>query len=156
MAETRQIVCPHCRTLNRLPATRAAGSGRCGACHQALFTATAVAVDGAGFSRHLAGNTIPVLADIWAPWCGPCRTMSPAFAAAAATLEPDLRLIKLDADQAPDITAELGVRSIPTLLLFQHGRELARSAGAMPTAAIIDWVRQHLKRTEDETLSHGG
>ena len=101
-------------------------------------------VDRAMFERQIARNSIPVLVDVWAPWCGPCRMMTPAFEEAARLLEPDLRLIKLNSDEHQEIAARLGIRGIPTLILFAHGYELARTAGAMTTQQIVDWVRSKL------------
>ena len=138
------IVCPHCRSLNRVPAERAALAARCGACHEKLFEGRPFAVDPAALARHLAADSIPVLVDVWAPWCGPCRMMAPMFDGAARALEPEMRLLKLNADEAPDALARYGIRSIPTLLLFDRGRLVERQAGAMDEADIVRWVQSRL------------
>jgi thioredoxin 2 len=126
--------------VNRLPENRPARVAKCGACHEKLFDGHPTAVDAAGFNKHLRVNDIPVLVDMWAPWCGPCRTMAPMFEKAAQTLEPNLRLLKLNVDDAQDIAAQYGVSGIPTLLLFQNGRLIAQQAGAQSAEAIIRWV----------------
>lgn len=139
-----RAVCTACGSINRLPAGRPAAEGRCGHCHAPLFTGHPAEIDGAGFRRQIVHSTVPVLVDIWAPWCGPCRMMGPAFAEAARTLEPRVRLLKLNSDAEPQISAELGVRGIPALMLFSGGRRVAATAGAMTTAGIVRWVEQHL------------
>jgi thioredoxin 2 len=144
MSSAAHIVCPHCGTVNRVPSERRAEAARCGGCHQALFDAHPAAVDEAGFERHMRANSIPVLLDVWAPWCGPCRTMAPAFEQAAVALEPQVRLLKLNADEAPNVTAQLGGRGIPAMYLFRGGSILAQAAGAMSTDAIVRWVHIHL------------
>jgi thioredoxin 2 len=136
----RHVLCPHCGGVNRLPDNHQAGVAKCGACHEKLFDGHPIAVDAAGFDKHLRVNDIPLLVDMWAPWCGPCRTMAPMFEKAAQTLEPNLRLLKLNVDNAQDITARYGVSGIPTLLLFQNGRLIAQQAGAQSAEAIIRWV----------------
>ncbi len=141
MAMSHHIVCPHCQALNRVPADRPAGAARCGACRAALFTGTPAEVDAAGFARHADKNDIPVLVDVWAPWCGPCRTMAPHFARAAGLLEPGMRLLKLNADTAPELAGRLGVQGIPALLLIELGEVVARTAGAMEAARIAAWAR---------------
>ena len=138
------IVCPHCAAINRLPPGKDAATGKCGACHAALFDSHPAAVDAAGFDKHRRNNDIAVLVDVWAPWCGPCRMMTPMFEAAAAELEPQVRLIKLNADEAPNVAAEYQVGGIPALLLFRGGRVVARSAGAMDTRRIVAWTRSQL------------
>ncbi len=143
MSEDRQIVCPHCAAVNRVAAGRPAGAARCGTCKRPLFVAAPVEADRAMFERQVARSSIPVLVDVWAPWCGPCRMMAPAFAQAASVLEPDMRLLKLNSQDEPDVAGRLGIRGIPTMLLFTHGREAARVSGAMNAAAIVSWAREH-------------
>jgi thioredoxin 2 len=144
MSKARQIVCGACGQINRVPTERPAKMARCGACHKPLFTAHPAEVDEVGFERHVAHSSIPILVDVWAPWCGPCRTMTPMFEQAAAVLEPEVRLLKLNADEAPGISARLGIRSIPTLLLLRSGQVIARSSGAMNTQQIVTWTQNHV------------
>ena len=144
MAASSQIVCPSCGTRNRVPVARSAGAANCGNCHRPLFDAHPAAVDADGLEQHLLGNDIPVLLDVWAPWCGPCRMMAPQFEHAAGALEPDVRLLKLNADAAPNDSARLGVRGIPAMFLFRNGAVLAQTAGAMDADAIVRWTRAHL------------
>lgn len=141
-----QIACPHCHALNRVPPARLGDGPVCGRCRRPLFAGAPFALDAAHFDAHAARSDLPLVVDFWAPWCGPCRTMAPAYAQAATVLEPQVRLAKVDTEAEPALGTRFGIRSIPTLAVFLHGRELARQAGAMPAQAIVAWVRQQLPR----------
>lgn len=143
MSTALHLVCPHCDAVNRVPAARLADAPNCGQCGKPLFTGHPLELDAARFERHVGRSGIPVLVDFWAPWCGPCRQMAPAFTQAAAMLEPRVRLAKVDTEAHPTLAARFGIRSIPTLALFGGGRELARQAGAMGAADIVRWVGSH-------------
>lgn len=144
MADPLHLVCPHCQAINRLPGARLAEAPTCGRCKAPLFGGHPVEVDQAAFERHLQHSDLPLVVDFWAPWCGPCRMMAPAFAAAAAQLEPLARLLKVNTEEEQALAARFGIRSIPTLAVFRQGREVARQAGAMDTGSLVRWVRTHL------------
>ncbi|GAB4123829.1 MAG: thioredoxin TrxC [Sideroxydans sp.] len=141
MSDPKHIVCPHCDAVNRVPADKLDAHPTCGKCKQPLFTGHPVELNQGNFMRHIGNSDIPVLVDFWAPWCGPCRMMAPAYAQAAPMLEPEIRLVKLDTEQAQQLAAQFNIRSIPTLALFKGGREVARQAGAMDTRGIVAWAR---------------
>ena len=144
MNDTVHVVCPHCFAVNRVPTDRLHQGPNCGKCHQPLFPGHPVELDEARFDAYLTKNDLPVLVDFWAPWCGPCRMMAPAFAHAASQLAPRVLLTKLNTDEAQETAARYGIRSIPTMILFHQGREVARHSGAVGTAEIVRWTQSHL------------
>ncbi|HEY3800239.1 MAG TPA: thioredoxin domain-containing protein [Caulobacteraceae bacterium] len=140
-----QFVCPHCRALNRIPEGRDARQAKCGKCHEAVLTGAPVEVSGVELGAHRSGTKgAALLLDVWAPWCGPCKSMAPQFAAAAKTLEPDVRLLKLNSDAEPAAAGALGVSGIPALFLIRDGQVIAQTAGAMPASQIVAWTRAAL------------
>ena len=144
MNDSLHIVCPHCEAVNRVPSAKLQDQPTCGRCKRALFDGHPVELGGDSFDRHLARNDLPVLVDFWAPWCGPCRMMAPAYEQAARQLEPHVRVAKLDTEAFQQIAARYNIRSIPTLAIFKDGREVARQAGAMDASGIARWVGQYL------------
>ncbi|MEG3175143.1 thioredoxin TrxC [Sphingomonas sp. RB3P16] len=136
------VICPSCVTANRVPVDRLGAGGTCGRCGVALFAGMPVVLTAANFDAHAGKGDLPLLVDFWAQWCGPCVQMAPAFALAAQQLEPAMRLGKLDTESEQALAARFAIRSIPTLILFSKGREIARQPGAMPAAAIVQWARR--------------
>jgi len=134
------VVCHRCDAPVRVPADRLQDHPRCPRCHEALFEGRPIELTAASFDRHVTQSGVPVVVDFWAAWCGPCRAMAPAFERVAAEMEPAARFAKLDTDAAQDVAARYGIRSIPTLMVFRDGREVARQAGAMDAASLRRWL----------------
>jgi len=137
-----QMVCPHCGATNRIPTERLGDGPVCGRCQQALLDGHPLALTDASFDKVVAGSGLPVVVDFWAPWCGPCRMMAPQFEAAAAQLKGRALFVKVNSDENPQLSARYGIRSIPTLLKLQGGREVDRVAGAMPAAQVAAWAQR--------------
>jgi thioredoxin 2 len=138
-----QIACPHCLTRNRVPEDRLDEGPKCGNCHQALLPHEPVAIAGDDLARFTAGTELPVVADFWAEWCGPCKMMAPAFADAARQ-RPHIQFAKVDTEAAPQAASRYGIRGIPTMILFKHGAEHARVSGAMQSSQLLSWIDRAL------------
>ena len=145
-----QLVCPACGTTNRVPDQRLHDAPLCGRCSAPLMAPEPVILNEATLPTFIAGTELPVLVDFWASWCAPCKTMAPHFAAAAQQM-PGVRFVKVDNDAAPAASARHRIRSIPTLILFKSGGEVARQSGAVPTAQLLAWIRQHTDRLPPRT-----
>jgi thioredoxin 2 len=141
MKNAALIVCPVCGTKNRVPAA-AQGTPRCGRCHTQL--PWVVEADDATFGEVVEDATVPVLVDIWAPWCGPCRMVSPALEQLAAEKAGGLKLVKVNADLAPTLSRRFEIQSIPTLLIIRQRQVIARQIGAAPVEVLRGWVDKHL------------
>lgn len=141
MSDSLHIVCPNCTTSNRIPSAKLNKNPNCGKCHQALFMAQPLELTASNMPQHIQYNGIPLLVDFWAPWCGPCQMMAPAFEQAAIELEPKVRLAKVNTEMQQELGAQYAIRSIPTMIIFRQGKELARKSGAMSTSDIVNWIR---------------
>jgi thioredoxin 2 len=141
MSNSKHIVCPHCDAVNRVPSDKLSDQPVCGKCKQALFTGHPLELNDGNFALHISSNDIPVLVDFWAPWCGPCRMMAPAYEKVAQRLEPDLRVVKLNTEDSQATAEQYNIQSIPTMAVFKGGVEVSRKSGAMDAALIEAWIK---------------
>jgi thioredoxin 2 len=141
MDDTLHVVCPHCHATNRVARSRMADGATCGSCHRPLLKGEAFALTTNTFERHLGASDLPVVVDFWAPWCGPCRMMAPAYEQAAEELALAAQLAKVDTDAEPELGSRFAIRSIPTMIAFRNGREVARRTGASGAREIVQWIR---------------
>jgi thioredoxin 2 len=144
MTESVHVVCPGCSTTNRIPVDRLTERPGCGRCKRPLFGGKPPNLTAAAFEKHLRNDDIPLVVDFWAPWCGPCTMMAPAFEQAAAQLEPKVRLVKVNTDAEPGLGSRFRISSIPTLVMFFGGLEVTRQTGAMDLEALIRWIEQQI------------
>jgi thioredoxin 2 len=142
VSDAFHVVCPECDKVNRIPRARAPQLAKCGACGAKLFQGKPIALSGERLKRHLARTELPIVADFWAAWCGPCRAMAPVFERAAQELEPKARFVKVDVDAEPGLAAQYGIQGIPALFVFKNGHVAARHAGVMDANALRRWVEQ--------------
>jgi thioredoxin 2 len=140
----QHIVCPHCHSVNRVPPERFGDRPKCGACKAPLFTGRPLDLGAREFRTHVERSDLPVVVDFWAPWCGPCKMMAPAFAQVAADLGTRARLAKVNTEEQPMLASQFGIRSIPTLVLFREGREVDRMSGALDARGLHAWIARWL------------
>ena len=141
-----EVVCGHCSAINRVAEGRPRPAAKCGKCGQSLFDGQPITVTDTSLWRHVEKSGLPLLLDVWAPWCGPCKAMAPNFASAARDLAESVRFLKLNSDEAPQASQRLGVRGIPALYLFQDGQVAAQTAGLMSASQLKAWVAQGLAK----------
>jgi thioredoxin 2 len=136
-----QVACPACLTANRVPAARLGEDLKCGKCGAALLPGAPLELSEAAFEDFVRRTELPVIADFWAPWCGPCRAMAPQFERAARELKGRARLVKVNTEEAPGLASRLGIRAIPTIALFRGGAEVKRVSGALDAGSLVRWAQ---------------
>lgn len=144
-SEFIKLSCPSCAKTNQLPANKLEQKPKCGSCHNKLFQGIPIELNSSNFSKVIANTEIPVVVDFWAEWCGPCKIMRPIFEQVASQLEPNVRFAKLNTEAAPAIASQFGIRSIPTLIIFNSGKEIARQSGALDAGNLKQFIQFNIK-----------
>jgi thioredoxin 2 len=135
-----KVVCPHCGQVNAIPFKESYNRANCGSCKGSLLDSKPIQLESSNFDHHLVNSDIPVVVDFWAPWCGPCRMMAPAFEEAARGFALKARFAKLNTEEHQEPSARFGIRSIPTMIIFKNGKEIDRVSGALSADQIRQWV----------------
>ncbi len=143
--EHLHIVCSQCDSVNRVKVDRIGDHPTCAKCKKRLFMGGSVSLNENNFDKQITRNDVSMVVDFWAAWCSPCKMMAPAFEQAAAELEPFVRFGKLNTEEAQSIAARYKISSIPTILIFNHGKEMARQSGAMNRDQLVRWVQSHTR-----------
>ena len=138
---SQHVVCSICLATNRIADNRLKDEANCGKCHDDLFSKKAIEVDTKTYNKIIKKSTLPVIVDFWAPWCGPCKSFTPIYNQAAKQLKGEYILIKVNTEQEPQVSGQLGIRSIPTLMAFKNGKEINRQSGAMQLPQLLQWIK---------------
>ncbi len=144
MSENNHVICAGCGSINNVPVSRMNDNPVCGKCKNPVMSGQPLELNEAGFNRFVSKSNQPLLVDFWAPWCGPCKMMAPVFTQAAAQLEPQFRLIKVNTEVEQNLAGRLRIQSIPTLAIYKNGQEIIRQPGAMGLGDLISWARSHV------------
>ena len=144
MSQSQQVVCPHCNAINRVAVDRIDDGPVCGGCGKSLLDGEPLELTSETFDRHINNSDWPVLVDFWAPWCGPCRMMTPIIHAAAKELKTSMRVAKLNTEEEKEIATRFNLRGVPTLMVFHRGKVVLQRTGGTDLASLLKWARSAL------------